>query len=218
MAYIIHNIKTNLFLKNPNIWTPSLRKATKFQSEEKVKNYMTHNFAFTFRDIPTTDVEFLDTNNLSAGLDDQNMPPILITAEEAAQELENLKIFVDSMLSVSPLFIELPKFYGKTVRDLDMETQDILHKIEFTNENVVNGFKRYKQLQDIRKRRREAKDALELSSLLLTSGLLSSLKTLKTEMEKLDEYMKKRKYDPRILTDLFECEEDDTEEQEDESA
>ena len=61
-------------------------------------------------------------------------------------------------------------------------------------------------------------EELELSSLLLTSGLLSSLKTLKTEMEKLDEYMEKRKYDPRILTDLFECEEDDTEEQEDESA
>ncbi len=133
MAYIIHNIKTNLFLKNPNTWTPSLRKATKFQSEEKVKNYMTHNFAFTFRDIPTTDVEFLDTNNLSAGLDDQNVSPVLITAEVAAQELENLKIFVDSMLAVSPLFIELPKFYGKVVRDLDMETQDNLHKIVFAD-------------------------------------------------------------------------------------
>ena len=83
------------------------------------------------------------------------------------------------MLTASALFIALPKFYGGVVRDLDMETVDILHKIEFTNENVVNGFRRYKQLQDVRQRRRKAKDALEISSLLLSSGLLASLKTLK---------------------------------------
>lgn len=136
-----------------------------------------------------------------------------MTAEVAAQELESLKIFVDSMLAVSSLFIELPKYYGSVVRELDLETQDILHKIEFTNENVVNGFKRYKQLQDVRRRRREAKDALELVSLLLSSGLLTSLKTLKTEMEKLEKYLTERKYNPRIIPDIFE----DMEEQEDES-
>lgn len=218
MAYIIHNLKTNLFLKNPNIWTPSLRKATKFQSEEKVNNYMTNNFPHNFRNIPTSDIEILDTNNLSDNLDDHSDSLQILTAETAAQELENLKIFVDSMLTVSSLFMELPRYYGGVVRTLDMETQDILHKIEFTNENVVNGFRRYKQLQDVRIRRREAKDALELVSLFLSSGLLTSLKTLKTEMEKLEKYLTERKYNPRIIPDIFEDMEDQEEEQEDESA
>ena len=218
MAYIIHNLKTNLFLKNPNIWTPSLRKATKFQSEEKVNNYMTNKFPHNFRNIPTSDIEILDTNNLSDNLDDHSDSLQILTAETAAQELENLKIFVDSMLTVSSLFMELPRYYGGVVRTLDMETQDILHKIEFTNENVVNGFKRYKQLQDVRIRRREAKDALELVSLFLSSGLLTSLKTLKTEMEKLEKYLTERKYNPRIIPDIFEDMEDQEEEQEDESA
>lgn len=72
MAYIIHNLKTNMFLKNPNRWTPTLRMATKFQSEEKVNNYMTNNFPHNFRNMPISDVEILDTSNLSANMDDPN--------------------------------------------------------------------------------------------------------------------------------------------------
>lgn len=221
MAYILFHIKTNMFLKHPNTWTPNLRKATKFQTEEKVNNYMTKNFPFVFKNIPVEDIEILNTDNITEDFESQHntsTPPSLqLTEETAAEELANLKQFVDTMLTASALFIALPKFYGGVVRDLDMETVDILHKIEFTNENVVNGFRRYKQLQDVRQRRRKAKDALEISSLLLSSGLLASLKTLKTEMEKMEDYFQKRSYNPRVLPELFE-EVEEAEEQEDESA
>ena len=81
--------------------------------------------------------------------------------------------------------------------------------MEFTNENVINGFKRYKQMQEVRQRRREAKDALEFASLIISSGLLPCLRKLKTDSADLKEFGETREYKPRVLTSMF----DDPEEE-----
>ena len=116
---------------------------------------------------------------------------------------------LNTILAETERLVALPQYYGKLVRDLDLETQDVLHKIEFTNENVVSGFKRYKQLQDVRQRRRKAKDSLEFATLILSSGLLTSMKTLREEIDKMKSEMESRKYKPRVLTELFEENEED---------
>lgn len=72
MAYILFHIKTNMFLKHPNTWTPNLRKATKFQTEEKVNNYMTKNFPFVFKNIPVEDIEILNTDNITEDFESQH--------------------------------------------------------------------------------------------------------------------------------------------------
>lgn len=211
MPYVIFYPATSKYVKHGGTWAVNLKNASKFQSLEKVQNYMTNNFPFVFKGVPVDAVEILDTNNLTQGMMQDFAPPPtqdFFTVETAAEEMKNLKEFFDVMLEAASKFVALPSFYGNLVKTLDMETQDILHKIEFTNENVVNGFKRYKQLQDVRQRRREAKDALEMSSLLLSTGLLTSLKSMQVEIVKLERYMDKRDYTPRVLTELFDEQEE----------
>ena len=104
----------------------------------------------------------------------------------------------------------------------DQETLDILHKIEFCNVSASDGYKLYKQLQEIRIRRRDAKDHLEIASLVLSTGLLSSMKSLDSEIKSIETNMANRMYKPRVLIGLFddngitEIEEDESDETESE--
>jgi len=205
MAYIIYHMQTSRYVKHPNGWTPYLKNASKFTTEEKVRNFMENNFQHQYKGVSPTSVQILNTNDLTQEMQQTFNTDTLphLTMETASEELNNMKIFVDTMLQTAHLFVALPKFYGDLMRTLDMETQDILHKIEFTNENVVNGYKRYKQLQDVRIRRRDAKDSLELASLVVSSGLLKSLKELSDGIKVIEEYKEKRAYTPRVLPELF---------------
>src|SRR5699024_8473561 len=45
---------------------------------------------------------------------------------------------------------------------LDLETQDLMHLMEFKDLDIQRGFKIYKELQLIRKKRRELKNENEL--------------------------------------------------------
>lgn len=88
--------------------------------------------------------------------------------------------------------------------EYDKQTQDLLHKLEFTNFTIGPGYKLAKQLQDIRRKRRELKDENELlkcmfeylsegSSSAFKNGLIKSVQTAKRRKSQLEE----RKYKPR---------------------
>lgn len=75
---------------------------------------------------------------------------------------------------------------------------DIYHYIEFTDLNVVDGFKAYKQLQDYLKQRRKIKDAEQLANLLSNNesiNLSGYVATVKAQSD--------RNYTPRVLPELF---------------
>ena len=114
-----------------------------------------------------------------------------------------LKSFLSATLSSFDKLASLPRYYGSEVSKCDQETLDVLHKIEFCNVSASDGYKLYKQLQEIRIRRRNAKDHLEIASLVLSTGLLASMKTLDSEIKAVETNMADRKYKPRVLVGLF---------------
>ena len=178
------------------------------------------NVNLSIRHTICTDIEVLSADNLTSTFNTN----YTFTEETAQQEFEELKQFLSSTLSSFDKLASLPKYYGSEVQKCDQETLDVLHKIEFCNVSASDGYKLYKQLQEIRVRRREAKDHLEIASLVLSTGLLSSMKALDREIKSVEVNMANRKYKPRVLVGLFddngitEIEEDESDEAESEES
>lgn len=102
------------------------------------------------------------------------------------------------------------KDWGNWVDDLklcDAETQDLLHEIELTNFDKRRGHQLCKQLQEVRKRRRNLKEKMELLRSIkefVDSNRqlkISLFKTL-TSMERTEESQGERSYYPRVRNDL----------------
>lgn len=198
MPYVIFNKQNNKYVKHPSSWVSRLSGAAKFKTEENAKKFL----ACPPRALalPSSDeIEILSTDNLT----DNFNASYTFTEETAQQEFEELKQFLSSTLSSFDKLASLPKYYGSEVQKCDQETLDVLHKIEFCNVSASDGYKLYKQLQEIRIRRRNAKDHLEIASLVLSTGLLASMKTLDSEIKAVETNMADRKYKPRVLVGLF---------------
>jgi len=89
----------------------------------------------------------------------------------------------------------------------ESETQDLLHEIELTKFDVQRGYRLCKQLQEIRQRRRQLKDTVELlrnikDFLDCNKQLKISLFKTLTSMERAEENQECRKYTPRVRTDI----------------
>lgn len=211
MRYVIFNKEKNNYVKCGGSWAASLQKASKFATLEKAENYMRNNFSHEFKAASADEVEIIDISSLINSVYKDKVIPVssYLDEQSAAVELEKLHNFLSFAYDSAQAFASLPLFYEKMVEKCDLETIDILHKIELVNANVVDGWKLYKQLQEVRRRRREAKDALEFCSLLLTSGLIQSLKAAKTGMAELECEMEKRTYNPRVLKGLFDDKQSD---------
>lgn len=101
------------------------------------------------------------------------------------------------------------KHNEKMIKKLEQETQDLLHLIELKDLDVYKGFTVYKQLQEVRKERRELKDENDL--LRQVEG---ELRKMQKYVPKLNEglgdirkskiYKTNRKYNFRIRKDLEE--------------
>lgn len=95
-----------------------------------------------------------------------SIPIIHSRKKQRSEEFEELKQFLSSTLSSFDKLASLPKYYGSEVQKCDQETLDVLHKIEFCNVSASDGYKLYKQLQEIRVRReRSRKTILKLQVL-----------------------------------------------------
>lgn len=106
---------------------------------------------------------------------------------------------------------DIPDIYKGNREELDKlegETQDLLHLIEFNNLNASEGFKVYKELQKVRRRRRELKNQNELIEPLyktLQSMKNKNLKSLNDgigDVRRIIERQSNRKYSCRIRKDL----------------
>ena len=203
MAFVIVNSINNNYVRTTpkkNSWTPLLKNATKFMTSDKAHNFLTHNFRSTFPDVAESDAKVIDVSDIAGDFCQEN---ICFTDATARETFLDMMSFFEEAAEKTKRYAALSRYYGGVVKRCDLETLDMLHAIEFTNENVVNGFKRYKQMQIIRQRRREAKDSLEYTSLLLSTGLLECMQDLTQCVSELKNFEETREYKPRTAIGLF---------------
>ncbi len=157
-------------------------------------------------------------NNLSKALKScfhvqkYDQPPELIkqmTHEETQEKTErvaiaeNIQYWVDKVNGLNGLASEAVHRKDKLVDQLstvDKEICDILHYIEFCNLNAAQGYKAYKMIKERRIRRRSIKNELQVLDIILGKKISE---TATDEIEKVISGMDNRKYEPRVMRELF---------------
>jgi hypothetical protein len=86
------------------------------------------------------------------------------------------------------------------LKDLDNETQDLLHLIELDKPSASGAYHQWKMLHDVRIKRREIKDQLKIIDTILNT---SSVEITNGELSKKLESIKHQKYFPRVRHELF---------------
>src|SRR5699024_1031444 len=106
---------------------------------------------------------------------------------------------------------DIPDIYKGNREELDKlegETQDLLHLIEFNNLNASEGFKVYKELQKVKRRRRELKNQNEFIETIYITIQSMKYKNLKSindgigDVRKIIKCHSYRKYSYRVRLDL----------------
>ena len=179
--------------------------------------------------VPTTCVALADTfgnkeansvynNNLSKALKScfrvmkVDKPPELvkqITQEkvnentETPSNSENIQYWIDKVSDLNGLASEALHRKDDLLSQLskvDQELSDIDHYIEFVNLNAAQGYKAYKMIKDRRIIRRSIKNELDILNIILGKKISE---TAKDEIQKAVSGMDNRKYEPRVLNELF---------------
>lgn len=208
MEYVIKHCTSGKYLsitkRNDAVWV-DLNKAHRFSDRQKVDNFMLMNFNGAVKGlIGKAEVEILpcDTAHMPLDCTPGTIQPE-ITEDQASKYLDSLPDLVGQMYETGRIMRVLLTYYSDQVRVADKAQEDMLHKIEFTDVNVVDGFKLYKALQEIRRRRRQCKDICDMLRTVHRSGTVSSLMNLQNEMKKYHDNLETREYTPRVLDDLF---------------
>lgn len=157
-------------------------------------------------------------NNLSKALKScfrvqkYDKPPELIkqmTHEETQEKTEkmsiaeNIQYWIEKVNGLNGLASEALHRKDKLVDQLstvDKEICDILHYIEFCNLNAAQGYKAYKMIKERRIRRRSIKNELQVLDTILGKKISE---TATDEIEKVISGMDNRKYEPRVMRELF---------------
>lgn len=141
-----------------------------------------------------------------------DQPPELIkqmTHEETQEKTErvaiaeNIQYWIEKVKGLNGLASEA--VYRKNeltdqLSTVDKEICDILHYIEFCNLNAAQGYKAYKMLKERRIKRRSIKNELQVVDIILGKKISE---TATDEIEKAISGMDKRKYEPRVMRELF---------------
>lgn len=211
MQYVIRNMLTGKYLsliakKNEAVWVDE-NKAHRFSDRTKVDNFMRTNFNNAVKgQYGKAEMEILpcDGKSIPVGVGSGSTGVSAeITEDQANKYLDSLPDLVGQMYETGRIMRVLLAYYADQVRVADKAQEDMLHKIEFSNVNVVDGFKLYKSLQEIRQRRRQCKDICDMLGIIHKSGTVSSLMNLQGQITKYHDHLETRTYSPRILEDLF---------------
>lgn len=139
-------------------------------------------------------------------------PPKLIKqiSQETVQEntekvstAENVQRWIDKIEGLNGLATEALHRKDELVQQLskvDQELSDVNHYIEFCNLNAAQGYKAYKMIKDRRIKRRSIKNELQVVDIILSKKISE---TATDEIQKAIVGMDQRKYEPRVLNELF---------------
>lgn len=201
MATFIYYPNGLLYLKTRKgkiSWVADTLNARKFKDEQEASDFLERfkNDA-TLHGVPLVDLVITSADG-----------EVLVSnhgfsKEDADTYLQQLPNDISDLCGIASNVNMLLNYYGKVLKQTDLETIDLLHKVEICNLGVVDGYKLYKQMQEVRKRRRVAKDSYEQINLLVESGLVSSLESLQKKSQEFATNLVRRKYKPRVLDGLF---------------
>ena len=116
---------------------------------------------------------------------------------------ENIQYWIEKVKGLNGLASEAVHRKNELTDQLstvDKEICDILHYIEFCNLNAAQGYKAYKMLKERRIKRRSIKNELQVVDIILGKKISE---TATDEIEKAISGMDKRKYEPRVMRELF---------------
>lgn len=122
---------------------------------------------------------------------------------ETPSHSENIQYWVDKVSGLNGLASEALHRKDNLLSQLskiDQELSDINHYIEFVNLNAAQGYKAYKMIKDRRIKRRSIKNELQVVDIILSKKISE---TATDEIQKAISGMDKRKYEPRVLNELF---------------
>jgi hypothetical protein len=127
--------------------------------------------------------------------------------KEREMEIDDVVETIDKFARLLNDIVNAYDSYHDEQNQLNDATQDLLHEIELSNFNSVEGYKLSKRLKDIRNRRRVVKNNLEILQLfkdfsdknkstpIILFKLVTAMKTLREEQSE-------RIYHPRVLKDI----------------
>lgn len=129
--------------------------------------------------------------------------------------MENFKPLMDFVTLLENAEKMYKQLYDR-VGELDKETSDMLHDLEFDKFYRTEGHRKARHMQAIRQERRAAKNTIELLAPLRdfarnNRNLRSSVKRVLNEIEKAANAQETRVYIPRVLDTItinnrhFEC-------------
>ena len=122
---------------------------------------------------------------------------------ETPSNSENIQYWIDKVSDLNGLASEALHRKDDLLSQLskvDQELSDIDHYIEFVNLNAAQGYKAYKMIKDRRIIRRSIKNELDILNIILGKKISE---TAKDEIQKAVSGMDNRKYEPRVLNELF---------------
>ena len=122
---------------------------------------------------------------------------------ETPSNSENIQYWIDKISDLNGLASEALHRKDNLLSQLskiDQELSDIDHYIEFVNLNAAQGYKAYKMIKDRRIIRRSIKNELDVLNIILGKKISE---TATDEIHKAITGMDNRKYEPRVLNELF---------------
>lgn len=122
---------------------------------------------------------------------------------ETPSNSENIQYWIDKVSDLNGLASEALHRKDNLLSQLskiDQELSDINHYIEFVNLNAAQGYKAYRMIKDRRIIRRSIKNELDVLNIILGKKISE---TATDEIQKAISGMDKRKYEPRVLNELF---------------
>ena len=122
---------------------------------------------------------------------------------EKVMVAENIQKWIDKITDLNGLATDALHRKEELCEELsfvDRELSDINHYIEFCNLNAAQGWKAYKMIKERRIRRRSIKNELQVLDIILGKKISE---TATDEIEKAVAGMDKRKYEPRVMSELF---------------
>lgn len=188
--------KENYYNTTKTHWG-TVEQAQKFQTADKAFSFVLHSCAKQRNEISIID---LDTGNeINAG-DVVGAPVTTMTKEEAEKTYADLLAAVEQLGKIAEQIPSLKAYYANIQGEQDRAQEDILHKLEFSSSGNIMFVKLGRMLKECRLKRREAKNRLfylgNISMAIPGELLKQHMTTLKG--------LENRKYEPRVLTELFE--------------
>ena len=179
--------------KNSYIPVKDLKSATKFSEiknansilKNSVPKILKRNYNWTIKEIE----------------DDSDVKNTKINNQYTSVDIDDLKETINNLSSKLSTLQGNKEWLLEEESNLDKQISDILHFLEFNTFSACEGYKLCKALKELRLKRREVKNELELINII---NMHNCTHIANGNTNKAISGIENKKYAPRVLTELFE--------------